>query len=530
MRWGHEASAIPKAVPMPDTPGPLGEFADCAEFIVVSNRGPIEYHFDGYEGVNYVRGAGGVAAALSCITAITPITWVFSAMTDGDRHVAANGHDIPDNGKKRNGVLHHNLDPHFVLMPPQVYHKYYEEFSNRVLWFLQHYMWNSPYEPSIGPSDYDAWKNGYVVANRLFAEKVTEVISHNKAMPIFLLQDFHLYLTPRLIRQRVPECIIQHFTHIPWPEPRYWELLPPGMREDIYRSLVEADILGFQTRQDAQNFLDSCQAFLKDARVDRSEDGVGIKGHMAHVRVYPISVDPVQLRRRLRSARVQAYVEELRPFCGEKTIVRVDRLEPSKNIIRGLQAFDSLLATSPELVGKVKLVQFLVPSRDGVPEYRRYRKEVMKLIASINDRYGRDGWKPLEVFYENNYDRALAGLMLYDVLFVNPLIDGMNLVAKEGPIVNRKNGVLVLSEGAGAYHQLREGVVAVAAADVDGSCRALRTALTMSLREKRRRAQILRRAIETEDIHRWFENQLTDIASILKRSSPRYLVMSSSNR
>ncbi|MBI2953816.1 MAG: trehalose-6-phosphate synthase [Chloroflexi bacterium] len=506
-----------RAVSEPDPAVLLAEFSANVDLTVVSNRGPIECRIDEDEGINHVRGAGGVAAALGYIAAIAPITWVFSAIVQGDRRIAKAYDSLSTAQLRSIGMRGNNITPRFVILPLPVYRKYYQDFSNRILWFLQHYMWNSSYEPRIDSSTYDAWRTGYVPANQRFADKVVEVISNSRKTPVILLQDYHLYLTPRMVRNGAPTSIIQHFTHIPWPEPRYWEMLPFEMREDIFRGLVAADFLGFQTTQDARNFVDGCLAFLRGARMDRDAVGVLLDGHVARVRAYPISVDPGQLLRRARSPLVKRYVAQLQPICGEKTIVRVDRLEPSKNILRGLQAYDALLSGDPQLIGRVKLLLFLVPSREQITEYRRYRSRVVKMIDSVNAKHGREGWRPIEVFYENNYDQALAGLSLYDVLLVNPMIDGMNLVAKEGPIVNTKAGVLVLTEGAGAYQQLREGVVPVAAADVQGTRQALQFALQMSQPERKRRAAILKKAIEREDLRHWLASQLGEIADLLNR-------------
>jgi trehalose 6-phosphate synthase len=309
--------------------------------------------------------------------------------------------------------------------------------------------------------------------------------------------------------------MITHFTHIPWPEPRYWELLPAEMREAIFRGLCGADIVGFQTQRDARNFVDGCLMFLEGARVDREEVGVIFHQHLARVRVYPISVCPDSLYHRTNTPLVRDYVDKLQSIRGEKTIVRVDRLEPSKNIIRGLHAFDRLLTDYPEYVGNLKMLLFLVPSRESIPEYQAYRSETLQTVERILAKHSQEEYRPIELFLENNYDQALAGMTLYDVLFVNPLIDGMNLVAKEGPIVNASNGVLVLSEGAGAFQQLREGVIPVAAADVEGTKLALRLALEMPEPQKRVLAATLRASIEKNDLFHWFTSQLMDVATIM---------------
>jgi len=254
--------------------------------------------------------------------------------------------------------------------------------------------------------------------------------------------------------------------------------------------------------------------FLDGAEVDYTRHTVVHGGHKTRITAYPVSVDVAVLHRVARSPRVQEYEEKLRPHLGEQTIVRVDRAEPSKNIARGLKAFDMLLERYPHLMHKVKLMCFVVPSRSGIKQYERYTQEIFDSVEAINTKYGTEGWQPVKLFFENNYAQSIAGMCLYDVLLVNPVIDGMNLVAKEGPIVNIKNGVLVLSESAGAYEQLQENVVSVAPADIEGTTQALYRALTMGDAEKRRRAEALRKSIEEEDITKWLYRQLKALRNL----------------
>ena len=288
------------------------------------------------------------------------------------------------------------------------------------------------------------------------------------------------------------------------------------MRTAIFESLCANDIIGFQTRRFAENFLQGCLRFLPGVTVDWVEMALTYQGHRALAKAYPISIDVDGLKRTMRSAQVRRLIERLRPFCGEKTIVRVDRVEPSKNIIRGLKAFDLLLRRHREYRGKVKMLTFLVPSRTALREYRHYTHEVMRQIEEVNLRHGTLQWKPVELFYENNYAQALAGMSLYDVLLVNPIIDGMNLVSKEGPTVNTRDGVLILSEGAGSYEQLRAGALGVAATDLEETMQALHTALTMPAEERAALAACLREAVAAEDLGRWLFWQLQDLAGLLQ--------------
>ena len=220
------------------------------------------------------------------------------------------------------------------------------------------------------------------------------------------------------------------------------------------------------------------------------------------------------MRRRAASPEAQGYLKKLEPLAGERTIVRVDRVDPSKNVVGGFQAFDLLLRGHPELRGRVKFLAFLVPSRTGIPEYRRYTERVFRLIDRINARYGDESWRPIEVFYENNFEQALVGMTLYDVLLVNSLVDGMNLVAKEGPVVNQRDGVLVLSTQAGAFQELGEGALAVNPQDVKGTAELLWQALEMPASERRRRASLLRAAITERSLLTWMSEQLEELHEV----------------
>jgi len=248
--------------------------------------------------------------------------------------------------------------------------------------------------------------------------------------------------------------------------------------------------------------------------VDHRRATVWWDGHLTMVRSYPISIDVAELQRTVRSFRVREYEEKLKPLCGEMTLVRVDRAEPSKNIVRGFRAFDMLLEEHPEFRGRLSFLAFLVPSRTHIKQYQKYVSEINNQVESINSRYGTGGWKPIHVFFENNYLQAIAGMRLYDALLVNAVIDGMNLVAKEGPVVNQRDGVLILSDSVGAYEQLGKWAISVAPTDLEGTARALYEALTMSAEERKRRAQALRASVEQEDITLWLYRQFDDLMTL----------------
>ena len=479
--------------------------------ILASNRGPVEHQITPEGRTEARRGSGGVVTALSSLAKMVEFTWVASATGEGDRKVSENGQAA----RLRSPLPGHKIYLRFVSTPRRVYHKFYNVFCNPLLWFLQHYMWNSPYNPNLDANVHDAWHNGYMEVNRGFAQAVIEEAQESADAPIIMIHDYHFYLAPEYIRNALPDCIIHHFTHIPWPTPRYWQLLPSHMLKSICTGLCAADIVGFQTIHDVRNFLDSCEEFLPDSEVDYHNKIVHFGGRQTLVRAYPISIDVEEIRRISNSPRVLEYEQKLRPLCSENTIIRVDRAEPSKNVVRGFKAFRLLLARYPELLGQVNFLAFLVPSRTHIRQYQRYMEEIQNVIQDINSSFGNAEWQPVSVFLENNYTQAIAGMKLYNVMLVNSVIDGMNLVAKEGPVVNQETGVLILSETTGAHKQLSKGALSVCPSDIEGTMLALYQALTMSAEERARRSDVLVQSIEEEDITNWIYCQLEDISALV---------------
>ena len=488
-----------------------GKLLDGRRLIIASNRGPIQYDIQTDGSLTSSRGTGGMVTALLATAQIVPMTWIAAAMTDGDRRAASDA----DGGLIRSDG---DLSVKFVTLPNSVYQRYYYVFCNPLLWFIQHFMWNTPRTPNIGRAVYEAWESGYVPVNQAIADAIVDEASASAVAPYVLLQDYHLYLAPRMIRDRLPDATILHFTHIPWPGPRYWGMLPEFMRRRIHEDMCACDIVGLQTRSDVQNFLHCCEFILEGAVIDYETCTVRFRDHLVHVREYPISIDSAGLLEFKDSPEVQQHVDRLRPLTGEQTIVRVDRSEPSKNIIRGLRAYELLLERYPEYRTHTSFLQFLVPSRSELGVYQTYTDEIFELVESINDHYGDVDWQPIRVFYEENYAQAVAGMTLYDVLLVNPVIDGMNLVSKEGPLVNNRDGVLILSELAGSYEQLHDFVLPVSPADLEGTVRALHQALTMSKEERHARAEGLRKQVEDYDIVRWLEAQFKDLLALTQGS------------
>lgn len=479
------------------------------QLILASNRGPFDFLAteDGFE---RKRGSGGVVTVLSPIGRYTNPVWIAAARSEGDREIArehgSNPIPVEDNGAQ--------YSLRFVDIPHDVYNGYYNVISNPLLWFLHHYMWDTPRDPRIGEVEWSAWHGGYVPANRAFAKIISEEIERSALSPVVLIQDYQLYLVPGELRHMHPEATIQFFLHIPFPSSDYLRMLPVEMRQAIVSSLLMCDIIGFQTNRSAVNFLRAASSFVPDTRIDYDTGLIEHAGRQSAARIYPASVDPESVRELAFSPRAEQELGSLAPYFGERNILRVDRIEPSKNIVRGFESYSLMLDSHPELKGRVKFLAFLVPPRPGIPEYEQYQDEIMAMVGRINIRYGTDTWRPIEAFVGNNYVRALAAMRRYDVLLVNPLIDGMNVVSKEGVVVNERDGVIVLSEGAGSFEQFSPLPHFVSAGDILGTAEALYSALHMPLPERRELATKLRESVEREDVVHWLETQLQDIENL----------------
>ena len=480
--------------------------------IVASNRGPVSFTRERDGRFTSRKGSGGVVTAVSSIARDRQPIWVACPMSDDDRaradQAAHDGEtvimppgDSPDFRLK------------FVTPSKRAYHLYYNEISNPLLWFLQHYLWDTPRSPDITAETWIAWTEGYEVVNRLFAEEIVRLCEQSEVEPVIMLQDYHLYLTPGFIREMRPQAIVQHFVHIPWPDPDYWRLLPTKIRRQICEGMLGNDVIGFQTRDHARSFMYTCESYVPGVQIDYSGRGIIFNGRRIEVRAYPISIDVEAVRRQAYGREALNHERYLPNYLNEFTILRVDRVEPSKNLIRGFHAFGRFLEKHPEFEGRVSFIAIMVPSRMEVPEYQDYLDDVSAVVVRLNAQYAnvQTGWQPIHLILGENYPRALAAMKRYDVLLVNTIIDGMNLVAKEGVLLNDRSGVLILSEGAGAVQQLGDDALIISPADIEGTADAIFEALTMSPRERRRRADNLRRTVEGDDVAKWFREQLWDI-------------------
>jgi trehalose 6-phosphate synthase len=466
--------------------------------IIVSNRAPVTFARGESGGREHSRGAGGLVTALNAVLRRTEnAVWIASAQSEED--VAVSREPAPYEVE--------DLRVRLVEHDPDAYDLMYNELANPLLWFVQHGLYDLPYSPALGYETRRAWEEGYIPVNRNFAEAVVQTASDQDS-PTVLLHDYQLYMTPLFVRERLgASAFISLFVHIPWPEPDLWRVLPRYVREGVLESLLSADVVAFHTRRYARAFAETAA----DVLGAEAEGGViRHKGHEVWVRAYPISIDPGEFEDLAGSEAVLEEEKFVRGLPG-KLLLRVDRTDLSKNVVRGFLAYGRMLERHPEMRGEVTFLAQLQPSRTDVPEYAAYMEAVGRTAEEVNARYGTSSWRPVELFMEDDFPRSVAAYKNYDALLVNAVRDGMNLVAKEAAVINEKDGVLVLSENAGAHEELGEHALSVNPYDVDEQADAIYAALRMPEEERGRRAKALRQTVESNTIEDWVEAQMQDI-------------------
>ncbi|CCK29262.1 trehalose-phosphate synthase [Streptomyces davaonensis JCM 4913] len=455
-----------------------------AQVLVASNRGPVSYEVEEDGSLRAKRGGGGLVSGLSAIGPDAGALWVCSALSDGDREAVRRG--VGEDGVR------------MLPIPAEVHADAYNGVANSVLWFVHHMLYQTPLEPVFDAGFRRQWEN-YVRYNRAFAEALADEAAEGAAV---LVQDYHLTLVPGLLRKLRPDLRIGHFSHTPWAPVDYFRLLPDQVAREVLEGMLGADRLGFLTRRWADAFTACCTELT---------DGLGD----TEVGVHGLGADAEFLRARSHEADVEERITGLRAEIGtgpsgaaRKTIVRVDRTELSKNIVRGLLAYRQLLDDRPEWRERVVHVAFAYPSRQDLAVYRDYTAEVQRLADEINSQYGTPGWTPVVLHVKDDFARSLAAYRLADVALVNPVRDGMNLVAKEVPVVSDEGCALVLSREAGAYEELGEDALVVNPYDVLETANALHEALTMAPDERAERTKRLSAAATALPPSQWFLDQL----------------------
>jgi trehalose 6-phosphate synthase len=483
-----------------------------APLIVASNRGPVTFQREPDGRLEAQRGSGGLVTALLGAMQDAGGLWVAAAMSEGDREMVARS----DGGRVDMEAFGAPYRVRYLDIPPDIYDGYYNKISNGVLWFAHHYLWDTVRSPAFGDDVDEAWER-YVEVNRRFAIALAEEGERERVEPAYLVQDYHLALVPRFLRELRPNALIAHFSHTSMAGPTYLRMLPAEIRDQLLRGMLGADVLGFHSHTWAENFMLSARQ-VAGMRVDLARARIRSDGRDVAVRIHPISVDGRAMREAASSSAVRERRRELATWRGDaRLILRVDRLELTKNIVRGFQAYEVMLQRAPSWRRRVRFLALLSPSRMDVPEYREYADASLAEAERINREYAEDGWEPIEVQLRDDYLGALAAYGLYDVLFVNPVIDGMNLVAMEGPVLNRRQGVLVLSRNAGAHGRLGRYAIGVNPFDIGEMSRALQTALDMPIDERTRRARGLSRLVLSNTPTRWVSSQLEDLDRVRRR-------------
>jgi trehalose 6-phosphate synthase len=465
------------------------------QVLVASNRGPVSFSLADDGALSMRRGGGGLVSALGGLRG--DILWICATLSDADRAAARRTPDgrldVPDIGAVR-----------MLDIPAGTFHRAYNAVANSTLWFVHHMLYDTPNKPHFDARSRRDWQS-YEAYNAAFADALAQDAAKGAKVAV---QDYHLSLVPTMLRERRPDVKIVHFCHTPWSPPEYYRLLPDDIGRQVLEGILGADHAGFQTDRWADAFLDCCAAVLR-AKVDAKARTVSYRGHVTHVGVHGLGVDGPALRERAGQPDVTARADALRERVGDRRlIVRIDRTELSKNIVRGLAAYRELLAKHHEWHGRVVHLAFAYPSRHDLPEYREYTAAVQRMAAEISDEFGSGTWDPLILQVNDDYPRSLAAYGMADVLLVNPIRDGMNLVAKEGPALSNRGCALVLSGEAGAAAEMSADAIMVNPYDVSQTAEALHQALLMPADERAERCKRLAEAATALPPQQWLAGQL----------------------
>jgi trehalose 6-phosphate synthase len=363
--------------------------------------------------------------------------------------------------------------------------------------------------PDVDHGLHHAWEEGYVPVNAAFADAVVDELELAPEAIVFF-HDYHLYLAPRFVRERRPDATLAHFVHIPWAQPDYWYVLPAPIRRAIHDGVLANDVVSFHTHRWRRNFLRAAEDMI-GADCDAETGSVSYQDRQVLVTAHPISVDAAEFEELAAGELVRAREREILDRHGARIVLRVDRTDPSKNVVRGFRAFEVFLDAHPELHGEVTMLALLDPSRQDIPEYAEYLGAIQRAARAVNDRFQRDGWMPIDLQINDDFPQAVAAYKQFDVLLVNAIFDGMNLVAKEAPLVNERAGVLILSENAGAHEELGEWTVTVNPFDVAGQAEAIYRGLMLPEHERARRQEAIRAHVREHDLSRWIGAQLADL-------------------
>ena len=510
---------------MPEpSPSPVPAGLSHLTVVLLSHRGPVAFDRDAATGERTAtRGAGGLVTALSGLAGhLDDAVWACVVSGGEDAVVAQEAGGAPvrvalddDPRLLADGESsEREVSLRFVEVPPEVHEPFYAVVANPLLWFVQHRLHSLGTSPSLTREDHAAFEDGYVRANALAAEAVAEQVDAAGGQAVVLLHDYHFYLVGGMVRERCPDALISHFVHIPWPGPDAWRVLPPDVRERLLQGLLGCDVVAFHTEADARAFL-LCVQELLGLLVDLKHMEVRVGGRRVRARAYPISIDIAALCETAHSEAAEEHLSALDAQLGDAQLVlRVDRTDPSKNIVRGFQAYELMLDEHPELHGSVVFLAMLQPSRQDVPEYAAYLAEIGAAAAGVNAKHGTGDWQPVDLRLASDMALAAAAYRRCDVLVVNAVADGMNLVAKEAVVVNERSMVLALSEATGAHGELGSFAVTLHPFDIAQQADAVHEALTMPADLRRERHAHAAEVVRHNDVRRWLSVQLDELAEL----------------
>jgi trehalose 6-phosphate synthase len=464
------------------------------ELLVASNRGPVSFSYGAGGELTARRGGGGLVSGLSAATSAGDALWVCAALSDADRDAAG----------RSGGRIEGEFDAPLRMLDidPETYDNAYNGIANSVLWFVNHMLYDTPVAP-VFDSAFRAQWDSYVTYNQAFADALASEAAQRARV---IIQDYHLLLAPAMLRKARPDVRIAHFLHTPWSPPEYFGMLPDYVAKAIVEGVLGADHAGFLTARWAKAFA-QCAAELDG--VSASDRGLTRRDRTTELGVHALGVDGPALRSRGAEADAEEALDELNGWAdGRQVVLRIDRTELSKNIVRGLLAFRDLLRTHPELHEQVVHLVIAYPSRGDLAEYREYVALVERTVADINQEFATPTWEPIRAHFTDNYPRALAAMRLADVLVVNPIRDGMNLVAKEGPILSDAGLALVLSREAGAAAELGDDAFMVNPYDTVATAEAIYAGLALDPAKRRWRCDRIARIAASRSPQQWFAEQL----------------------
>ena len=427
--------------------------------VLVSNRGPVTYQDDG----SVKRGGGGLVTALTGLASHREATWIASTMTEGDAEQAREARRAGVRDRRRRTAAPTTCG--WSSPTPDAYDRFYNIFANPMLWFIQHYLWDQSNAPDIRRHEVEAFEFGYNVVNEDLATAVLDEID-GVDEPVVMVHDYHLYTLPAMVRRARPDVFLHHFIHIPWTQSDAWKVLPGAHpRGDLPRAAGQR-----HHRLPHEVLPAQLPAVLRrpDGARGRPSSAASSSSTTARCGCAPTRCRSTT-RRRARwpsATAVREFEEKLLARRRDYSILRVDRADLSKNILRGFTGFDIFLEQHPEFLERITFTAQLMPSRTDVPEYAEYLERIEALVAVVNHRHGTPDWMPIDLKLRDDLEEAVASYKHYDVIMVNAMFDGMNLVAKEAALVNERDGVSILSENTGAHEELGEWALTVNPFDV----------------------------------------------------------------